>query len=230
MDARLDARVLRRGPSGGSAPAIYVIDAPEHPFDLAPLVGDLSSTVVSVPVRNWGDALTPWPAAALYRGEPDYGGGAPQTLERLLSELVPGVEAAEGLCPRARAICGYSLGGLFALHAFTHTDAFRACACLSGSVWYEGWVEHLASLDLNLEGRFAFLSLGTKEKRGARPLMRTVEDRMGACAEILRKHGCTVHYELGPGNHFQHIDERYAAGLAALDTFLSSCQEGYSAV
>jgi predicted alpha/beta superfamily hydrolase len=131
------------------------------------------------------------------------------------------MEQARGLEPNARAICGYSLGGLFALYALTHASAFTACACLSGSVWYEGWVEHLRELDLDLSGRFAYLSLGTKERRAARPLLKTVQDRMEACAEILRERGAEVEYRMGPGNHLQHIPERYAAGITALDAFLT---------
>lgn len=203
------------------APVIYVIDSPEHPFDVAPLVRDRRSTIVTIPILNWGDALTPWPAEGLYREEPDFGGRASETLAQLLTETIPTIEEREGITPRARAICGYSLGGLFSLYAFTHSDSFAACACLSGSVWYEGWVEHLRALELNLEGRFAFLSLGSKEKRGARPIMHTVQDNMEACAEILRERNCLVHYEVTPGNHMQHIPERFDAGLSALDAFLS---------
>ena len=139
----------------------------------------------------------------------------------IVDELIPQVEAEHGLSPTARAICGYSLGGLFSLYALTHADAFAACACLSGSVWYEGWVEHLRELPLDLTGRFAYLSLGTKERRAARPILKTVQDRMEVCADILRARGCEVAYRTGPGNHLQHIPERFDAGISALDAFLS---------
>lgn len=209
--------------SNGRAPAIFVIDSPEHPFDADTLGKNRRSTVVSIPVDQWGDALTPWPAKAIYRGEPDYGGEAAQTLSALLDEVIPALEAAHGLSPSAHAICGYSLGGLFALYALTHSDAFAACACLSGSVWYEGWVEHVRALPPNLAGRFAYLSLGTKERRAARPILKTVQDCMEACTQILQEHGCQVEYRTGPGNHLQHIPERLYAGLTALDEFL--CRE-----
>lgn len=210
------------GSKGPAAPLIYVIDSPDHPFDLEPLSDALSSTLVSVSISNWNDALTPWPAPGLYREEAPFGGRAAETLDDLCSHVMPDIERQEGLSPRARAICGYSLGGLFSLYAFTHSTAFCACGCLSGSVWYEGWVDHLQGLDLQLDGRFAFLSLGSKEKRGAQPIMRTVQENMEACAQILSDHGCEVHYEVTPGNHFQHVDERISKGLSALDEFLSA--------
>ena len=43
---------------------------------------------------------------------------------------------------------------------------------------------------------------------------------MEACAGILRQRGCEVRYEQGPGNHLQHIPERIAVGITALDAFL----------
>lgn len=216
----VDDCTLRPGSGSSSAPIVYFVDSPEHPFDLSPLPSGLQSNVVSIPVASWDDSLTPWVAAGIYREEPDSGGRAGDTLTELLGEVIPAIERANGLTPTHRAICGYSLGGLFSLYAFTHAHAFDACGCLSGSVWYEGWVDHLRSLDLDLTGKFAFLSLGTKERRAARPILRTVADNMEACAGILRQRGCEVRYEQGPGNHLQHIPERVAAGITALDAFL----------
>ena len=215
------AGTVHVGAAGPDAPVIYVIDSPEHPVVLEPFAEGRRVTLANVPVRTWGDALTPWPAAGLYREEPDFGGKAAETLAELVGEVIPELERSAGLSPAARAICGYSLGGLFALYAFTHTNVFAACGCLSGSVWYEGWVEHLRELPLELSGRFAYLSLGTKERRAGRPILKTVQDRMEACAEILRERGAEVEYRMGPGNHLQHIPERYAAGITALDAFLT---------
>ena len=212
-----------RGGTGGSAsPAIYVIDSPEHPFDLAGPAAGIACTIVKVPVTNWNDNLTPWPAPGLYRGESDFGGNAARTLDGLRDRVIPAIERDCGLHPHKRAICGYSLGGLFALYAFAHCTRFDACACLSGSVWYDGWVEHLRGLGLDGTGRFAYLSVGSKEKRAAREPLKRVQDNMGQCADILRERGCEVDYAVGPGGHMNFIPERFAAGLAALDAFLDA--------
>jgi hypothetical protein len=74
---------------------------------------------------------------------------------------------------------------------------------------------------MDLTGCFAFLSVGTKEKRGGTPLMRTVQTNMEACARILQERGCDVRYVTGPCNHLQHVPERFDAGLSALDSFLA---------
>ena len=209
------------GAGGVAAPIIYIVDAPEHPFEIGEVAAGATCSIAKVPVANWNDNLTPWPAPGLYRGEPDFGGNAAQTLAELCDNVIPALEHDAGLRPSKRAICGYSLGGLFALYAFAHRARFDACACLSGSVWYEGWVEHLRGLDLDGAGRFAFLSVGTKEKRAALETLRRVQDNMAQCADILREHGCAVEYVIGPGNHLSFIPERFAAGLGALDAFLT---------
>lgn len=187
---------------------IYAIDSPEHPLPVAEAAAGLSSEIMSVPVANWGDALTPWPAPALRSGEKDFGGSANETLASL-SELL-------GQTPGPHAICGYSLGGLFALYAFVREPRLSACACLSGSVWYEGWIDWLRANAPDCAGRYAFFSVGKKEKRAGLPF-RHVEEDLAACVDILRERGCEVEVKLGPGNHMQHVEERLAAGLSALD-------------
>ena len=191
---------------------IYVIDSPEHPLDVTAAAEGPCPRVVSVPVADWGSALTPWPAPALRPGEKDFGGQADETLA-LLAEIL---DAAPG----PHAICGYSLGGLFALYAFAREPRLSACACLSGSVWYEGWVDWLRKNAPDCTGRYAYFSVGKKEKRAGLPF-RHVEEDLAACAEILRANGCRVDVTLGPGSHIQHVTERLAAGLSALDAFLA---------
>ena len=197
---------------GREVPVIYVIDSPEHPMDVAAAAEGLRSRVVSVPVADWGGALTPWPAPALRPGEKGFGGGADKTLAALAQEL--------DRAPGPHAICGYSLGGLFALYAFAREPRLAACACLSGSVWYEGWVDWLRANAPDCAGRYAFFSVGKKEKRAGLPF-RHVEEDLAACADILRARRCQVEVALGPGSHMQHVTERLAAGLAALDAFLA---------
>lgn len=219
----LDACTLYRGAQGPSASVIYVVDLPEHPFDIATAAAGCAANVVSVPVRSWDDALTPWPAPGVRRQGGDFGGAADLTRAELTERVVPELERAMGLAPAARALCGYSLGGLFALYAFVCDARWRACGCLSGSLWYPGWVAWLCDRLQGLDGtgRFAYLSLGTKERRGGAPIMHSVQDNMEECAELLRGCGCAVEVRLGPGNHMQFHTERLAAGLAALDAYLS---------
>ena len=211
------------GTGGLEAPVVYVIDLPEHPFDVSTAAVGLSATVVRVPVHNWNDNLTPWSAAGLHLDAPAFGGHAAETFAELAGAVIPEIEAAYGLAPACRAICGYSLGGLFSLYAFAHEGSpFAACACLSGSVWYEGWVDYLRRTCPDCTGRYAYFSIGKKERRAGAPIMRTVQDDLEACAAVLRECECAVDLVVGSGNHMQHHTERLAAGLKALDAHLAS--------
>ena len=200
---------------------IYVVDSQEHPLDVAAAAKGLRSRVVSVPVAEWGDALTPWPAPALRLGEKGFGGHADETLALLAAAL--------DHAPGPHAICGYSLGGLFALYAFAREPRLSACACLSGSVWYEGWIDWLRANAPEGSGRYAYFSVGKKEKRAGLPF-RHVEEDLAACADILSERGCMVDVTLGPGNHMQHVAERLSSGLAALDAFLGHVNWGLSPI
>lgn len=211
---------LVAGSGGASAPAIYVIDLAEHPFDVAAAAQGRVANVVKVPVRAWGENLTPWPAPGLHQGDPDFGGGAPGTLRELVETTAPALESRFGLAPARRAVCGYSLGGLFVLYAFTRLPYFSSCACLSGSLWYEGWLDYFRSLAFDGSGRYAFFSIGKRECKAGPRIMRSVQDDMEACAQVCRERGCAVDVTVGPGNHMQHYVERFDAGLAALDAFL----------
>ncbi len=223
-DRQMDATRMQvlAGTGGATAPCICLVDAPEHPTSLEGLAGLLTCNVVTIPVAGWGARLTPWPAPALYRGEEDYAGQAAQTLEWLVAEALPAAEAKAGLSPRARAIAGYSLAGLFSLYAFVHDSRFAAVGCLSGSLWYDGWTEHLEGLAFPVAGRYAFFSLGTKERRGPQPRLKQVQVRTETCVRLLRQRGVRVDLTMNPGGHLSHIDERIRAGLTALDAHLAA--------
>ena len=240
-------RILNRG--DGSPSIIYVVDSVEHPFDIASIAEGLSSAVVSIPIANWNDTLTPWPAPGFYDDEPWFGGHGGETLEELTCRTIPAIEAEldiesdtespRSLLPRKgsriikRAICGYSLGGLFALYAFVNDSRFDACASISGSLWYQGWMHYIRKKTecvassksvvnrFDGRGRYAFLSVGKKECKSGLPLFRCVEDNMHASADLLRAAGCQVDTVVGPGNHMQHIPERFSTALGALDAFLT---------
>lgn len=201
------------------APCICFIDALEHPFDIGEAASALACNVVVVPIDRWNDALTPWAAPGLYHSDGDFEGRAAETLAVLVGAMLPEAARDRGLAPRAWGIAGYSLAGLFSLYAFSESTFFQAAASMSGSVWYEGWTEHLACADVPGNGRFAFLSVGTGEKRARQQILKTVEDRTARTAEILESCGCEVEFQTSPGAHFAHVPERIATGLSAIDGF-----------
>lgn len=196
-------------------PAVILVDSPTHPLPL-PQDLSLSSQLIRYPVGDWEDALTPWPAPALFAGEPPFGGQATSTLAAIKRSL-PANEPV--------ALCGYSLGGLFALWAFLSSSRLCAAASLSGSLWYPGWLGWLQAHPRDLSGRAAFLGLGSKENRGPRPLMRTVDSATEKTRQLLAGYGATTAFRSFAGGHTHHMEERLSWGLQALDKFLDGCFE-----
>ncbi|MEY8437042.1 alpha/beta hydrolase-fold protein [Atopobiaceae bacterium 24-176] len=191
--------------------AIVLIDSPARPLPV-PRGLRLSSEVVRLPVDGWNALLTPWEAPPLFRGEPPFGGRAQETLHRMEDAVPAGTRAA---------VCGYSLGGLFALWALLSSPHLSAAASLSGSLWYPDWVPWLRDHGRDLSDRGAFLSLGTKEAHGPRPAMRTVASATEETAYLLRGLGARTELKGFPGGHTHAMGERLAWGLTQLDRFLS---------
>lgn len=212
------------GGENSSAPIIYAIDAPEFPFSIEPACEGIKATVVRVPVSSWDENLTPWTAESPFRERPDYAGKADGTAAELL-DCCHAFELAQGLAPAQRGLAGYSLGGLFALHAFLHEPFWDACASLSGSLWYPGWaeaMEHLAlAREVDFSGRSCYLSVGNREAKAPQPQLRHVVEGLAMTGLALEVHRCTVRCEIGPGAHTQHELERWQKGLEALDGFLA---------
>jgi predicted alpha/beta superfamily hydrolase len=214
---------LVRVGSDARGPLIVLVDGDGHPEDLSACV--TSCALARLSVDDWGRNLTPWEAESLYRGQPPYGGQAPSTLRLLEEDLLPVLCQREGLEPSSCGICGYSLAGLFSLWAILNSDTFSAAGALSASVWNDGWVDYLEALDVEGRGRSVFLSLGSKEKRGPRPRLKTVEDRMVRTKELLVAKGFVATSEITSGGHLDHVGERVLRGIGVVDAALFATME-----
>lgn len=210
------------GQDGAPGGCILFVTLAQQPFDPTPLLPGLKSTVVVVEIDDWDNDMTPWPAPGLYAGDADFRGLADDTRARIVSGLLPQL-ASDGVDTTRLGIAGYSLGGLFSLYTFLNDNRFACVASMSGSLWYEGWLDYLKSLDNThraLDGSFVYLSIGNKEKRAKEKILHSVEDNTVKTADILRSWGMEVEYQLTEGNHFQHAYERVTAGLRAIDARL----------
>ena len=116
--------------------------------ELLPQLGHSPPTgCLSAPKPTGRSTSPPGPAPTLQGGRPfadgSVLGGAPAFLHWVEGELLPVLGARFALDPAQNSVLGYSLGGLFALWAVCQREAFSQCACLSGSLWYPGWVNFL---------------------------------------------------------------------------------------
>ena len=191
--------------------------------ELLPQLGALSPNRLFVsPEADWEIDFTPWPAPTLQGGRPfadgSVLGGAPAFLRWVEGELLPALAARFALAPAQNSVLGYSLGGLFALWAVCQSEAFSQCACLSGSLWYPGWVNFLKEHAPKPPQR-VYLSLGKKEEKSGPAVMRAVGDATRQSAGLLAQSlGCeSTVLEWNPGGHFAPALPRWEKALAWLD-------------
>lgn len=160
-------------------------------------------TVLTVDGFDWDEALTPWPAEAVFKGR-NFTGHA--------DELVQYMTSLDILKKQWRHIWtgGYSLAGLFSLYLCTKTDLFEGCISCSGSLWYDGFLDYLKGHPVHCE--YVYLSLGDREKHTKNERMKTVETCHEETQKILASY-CDCTFVLNPGNHFQDPGGRIVKGI-----------------
>ena len=209
---RLDCRL----PAGAVRRVIYLHSPVENRALPTDLLEQAGAALVCITGEDWNRDLTPWPAARVFPKGEDFGGGAAAYLRTLLDTVLP--LAAHGLPvgDAPRALAGVSLSGLFAVYAAHCTDAFDRICSISGSLWYDGFLDFMARTPVSPAVRRAYLSVGSREKNAGNPRMRRVEDCTRQAAARLRQQGVDVRMEINPGSHFADADARLRKGLADL--------------
>jgi len=174
------------------------------------LCKDRDFALAAVPVEEWNNDLTPWPADPVF-GKQGFGDGAAQSLKLLLEAVIPSIKSrfSEDV---SFYLCGYSLAGLFALWAAYQTDVFSGIIAVSPSVWYPGWTEYIK--EHSMQAGRVYLSLGDKEEKARNAVMSKVGDAIRLQYETLENAGFRTVLEWNPGNHFVDSELRTAKGIA----------------
>ncbi len=172
--------------------------------------------LAAVSGMDWNRELSPWAAPKAFRGGEEFSGGGPGFLSVLTGQIVPLVEGRLGFAPQTCAIAGYSLAGLFALWSVFQTDAFDRAASVSGSLWFDGFLDYMEGSAPSDGLRCVYLSLGDREKNTRNPRMAVVEERTRQAEKLLRARDVPVTFELNPGGHFQDVPSRIARGINAV--------------
>ncbi len=160
-------------------------------------------SIVLIPGVNWNDDLTPWPVEGVFKKAKPFGGQAASFLDKLTDEIIPEAEKSLGIEDAERTIMGVSLSGLFAVWACFDTNAFTNIISISGSLWYDGFVEWMKKKMPSPQLKKVCMLLGEKEKNAKEKRMATVEEITHAAANIMKsKSQATVIFELVEGTHF----------------------------
>ena len=166
-------------------------------------------SIVVIEAVDWNDDLTPWPAAGVFKKAKPFGGRAASFLNKLTDEIIPKTEKDLGIKNAERTLLGVSLSGLFAVWAAFNTDAFTNIISISGSLWYDNFVEWMKDQTTLPQLKKVCMLLGEKEKNSKEKRMATVEERSLAVADMLKaKSQVAVSFELVEGTHFSPIMPR----------------------
>lgn len=179
---------------------------------------------VYVPAPQWNNYLTPWPAPPESEGFPPFDGKANDFLGILTDEIVPQAEKALGLQKTVhRDLIGVSLSGLFTLWQWMRCDVFHSIGSLSGSFWYEGFLNWFEGQAVPPKSGKAYFLLGVDEPKAKIKAYRSVGDNTLRIVERLKEAGVAVRFEWVPGNHFSEPVGRLEKAFEAL--FLENNQK-----
>ena len=169
--------------------------------------------IVAISGVKWNDDLTPWKAPALNPKEEDFKGRAKNFLSSLLSDLFINTEQSLRLNHPKRHLIGISLSGLFALWASTETNKFNSVASISGSLWFDGFVEWFKEQEL-LADRY-FLSLGDKEVKAKNERLASIGTCTESILQIIQDKSKEVTFISDEGNHFEFFKERLEKAISS---------------
>lgn len=173
-----------------------------------------SASIVVISGLDWESELTPWKAPGLKSGE--FAGRAQAFLDILKGDIMVNIESSLRMNRPRRFIAGVSLSGLFALWASCKTGLFEGVASVSGSFWYDGFLEWIS--EHRPEADKFYLSLGEKEKESKNPRLASVDDATKHIYGLLNVIGAEVTLEYNEGNHFGPLIERIEKAITNILT------------
>ena len=182
-------------------------------YEAAHAAGCPPFTLVAISNLDWNHDMAPWDSPAAFKGGEAFTGGADNYLRLLVEEIMPEVEKELPGPPVWRGIAGYSLAGLFALYAIYQTDVFSRVGCMSGSLWFPGFKEHICSHEPKRRPDCIYFSLGDREAKTRDSVLKTVQENTETIHAHFLAQGIDTVFQLDPGNHFVQGIERTVAGI-----------------
>jgi predicted alpha/beta superfamily hydrolase len=87
---------------------------------------------------------------------------------------------------------------------------------VSGSLWFDGFVDYLSGHPLLGAPERVYLSLGDREEQAKNPRMQRVRAATEATKAVIEAQGVPCAFELNPGGHFQDVPARQRRAVLAL--------------
>lgn len=175
------------------------------------------TTIVVITGMEWQNVFSPWPAKGVPSGSPDFKGESPEYLNTLQQTVIPKIESSLGYRANPeRTLVGVSMSGLFALWQWILCDTFDNIACLSGSFWYEGFMDWIKAHPVSHKDGTAFFLLGNQEAKSSIREFQAVGVNTATIIDLLKKEGVKVMFRSVPGNHYSNPIPRLDAAFSAL--------------
>ena len=174
-------------------------------------------TIVVITGMDWQNVFSPWPAPGVPKGDPDFKGESPEFLKLLQDKVIPRIENALGIDEGVeRNLIGVSMSGLFALWQWMVCDTFKSIASLSGSFWYEGFMDWIEGIDIPHKSGMGFFLLGNQESGSNVKAFNSVGVNTDAIVRLLKAAGIKAVFESVPGNHFSDAIPRLEKAFSSL--------------
>ena len=178
---------------------------------------EYDTTIVVVTGMDWQNVFSPWAAKGVPKGSPDFKGESPQFLKQLQQQVIPSVESSLGISNDAtRTLVGVSMSGLFALWQWMVCDTFANIASLSGSFWYEGFLDWFMNRPVPAKSGKAYFLLGNQESKSKVKAFSSVAENTEQIISRLSTAGIDVEFQSVPGNHYSDPIPRLDKAFSAL--------------
>lgn len=167
------------------------------------------TTIVVITGMDWQNVFSPWPAKGVPAGTEDFKGESPEFLKELETAVIPQLEKVLEMDKNVdRTLVGVSMSGLFTLWQWPQSSLFKNIASLSGSFWYEGFMEWFKKQEFTDKKGFAFFLLGLQEPKSNVKAFNIVGENTEEIVKDLKEAGVRVEFTWVPGNHYQNGIQR----------------------
>lgn len=193
-----------------------------YPMDMlsdwiGPATENYGTNIVVITGMDWQNVFSPWPAPGVPKGTEAFKGESPDFLKLLQQTVIPQVEASMGISANPeRSLVGVSMSGLFALWQWMVCDTFSNIASLSGSFWYEGFLDWMRSRPIPPKSGKGYFLLGDQESKSKVKAFDAVGENTAQIISMLRADGIDAQFQSVPGNHYSDPIPRLDRAFAAL--------------
>ena len=194
-------------------PIIYTHLTLKDASSVMKLCPEANFTLISIEGVDWNKNMSPWYAKKVFKSDKDFAGKADEYLNILAYEIIPEIENKLGFIPMDRGIVGYSMAGLFSIYSLYKTDIFNFAASISGSLWFDRFINYIKTNEISSKVKKIYLSLGDEEKNSKNYRIKQVEELTINAAQHFKSLGISSFYEENKGGHFTDAIERTVKGI-----------------